>query len=112
MTEFQKAYQEWVATSKVSNTPEYRAQSREYAARRRDLLEERPTIRPEEMDAELSKFRLVHRENLKDCCMNSHYKKTEIGTFEELPDEDVCERERAWRKYCRLRDESLRREMN
>ena len=39
-----------------------------------------------------------------DCCFTSHFVRNAIGENIAKPDQDVCPRERAWRKYVRLRD--------
>lgn len=39
------------------------------------------------------------------CCAAGHYIYN-YGSFDHKPDESVCERERAWREYVRLRDQN------
>lgn len=41
-----------------------------------------------------------------DCCKGSHFM-TENGIQVERPDHMVCEREKAWRSYCRIRDTEI-----
>lgn len=42
-----------------------------------------------------------HPETSKRCCDRSHFS---IPSWDPLPDDMVCERERAWRQYVRARD--------
>jgi hypothetical protein len=37
------------------------------------------------------------------CCTQQHTSRDAFGANRELPDDQVCLRERAWRKYIRLR---------
>lgn len=41
-----------------------------------------------------------------NCCFNSHVIKGTDRVYRHLPDEKVCPRERAWRKYVRIRDDN------
>lgn len=58
-------------------------------------------------------WRSLRPESGGSCCNVSHFKRPNIldnvidqldGKGEPLPDADVCERERAWREYVRIRD--------
>jgi hypothetical protein len=41
-----------------------------------------------------------------DCCSSSHFTTDENGNNKPKPDDKVCARERAWRRYVALRDEA------
>lgn len=38
------------------------------------------------------------------CCYGAHFTKPENDKVDPLPDNSVCERERNWRAYVRIRD--------
>lgn len=43
-----------------------------------------------------------------DCCIGSHFALGDDGELNPKMDEDVCVRERAWRKCVRLRDDNFK----
>ena len=61
-----------------------------------------PQLISYEQDGELRQF--IEPKRMDGvCCLHNHYM-TYGGKSVPRPDSQVCDRERAWRKYCRLRD--------
>lgn len=109
ISEVQKLYDEWVATSNVPNDDEYRSELAKTIRTYREIRNEYPHLSHAEVEALLREKGLtaVIRVNNQACCRFSHFKEDLInGAYKHvaLPDHLVCPRERAWRRYVRVRD--------
>ncbi len=104
-----EAYEAWVATSPV--TPQWVNYAKYAGARSALIALPRVTASPdhrmiEERLVEMG-YTSVAAENAKKCCTYEHFEKRTVnGTLKLVgkPDSDVCDRERAWRKYVKIRD--------
>lgn len=109
MNELQKAYQDWVKTSPINFTANYRRDLARLVKAYRSVRAEHPSLSYTEVESYLrdNGFSSVLREQNRSCCSYEHVTRDLVNglpVVNNLPDNSVCPRERAWRRYTRVRD--------